>query len=511
MVPPQASFRAVTDTLFAHGLIRNKLVFRLVARVKGLDRSVKAGVYDLPRGAPMNDLLARLAGGQTASARFTAPEGLTIPEIAAQAARQLAVPAESVIAAARDPAEVARRSAARARRSRASSSRRRTRCRSAPSARDVVRAMARSFQAAWRPEWTARLDTLRLTQLQLVALASIVEGEARADEEREVIAGVYHNRLRIGMALQADPTVQYAIMLATGSRKPRLYTKDYRFESPYNTYLHPGLPPGPVNSPGRRSIEATLYPARVPICTSSPCRMGGTASRRPTTSTCATWQRVRGVACDERAMSRLHLPRIAIVARAIPPPPLDVHRPEYPAHHRHAHPAGLPHFRHILRPHAADRDAGHTRRECHHPCEARGAERRAGVRLRCRRSPRSHAPVVRPCSVRGLFPGPGRGAYDKPRRGDAARQRYRQIVRTQVHPRRACGDRHIRPIVHQHRNSERGHERARETRKLAHLGPLEPELHRRRPAPLGRARERDDIAARHERVVSHEHQPERRR
>jgi UPF0755 protein len=86
----------------------------------------------------------------------------------------------------------------------------------------------------------------------------------RADDERETIAGVYHNRLRIGMALQADPTVQYAIFLATGKRRPRLFTRDYQFRSPYNTYLHPGLPPGPVNSPSRRSIEASLYPAKVP-------------------------------------------------------------------------------------------------------------------------------------------------------------------------------------------------------------------------------------------------------
>jgi UPF0755 protein len=262
-VPPQASFRIVTDTLHARGLIRNKLIFRLVARVKGLDRSVKAGVYDLPRGATMTDLLDRLASGKIASARFTAPEGLTIPEIAAQAARQLGVPAESVVAAARDPAEVSALELP-------GSSLEGflfPETYSLPlgaNARDLVRAMSRSFKAAWRPEWDARLDTLGLSQLELLALASIVEGEARADEEREVIAGVYHNRLRIGMALQADPTVQYAILLATGSRKPRLYTKDYRFPSPYNTYLHPGLPPGPVNSPGRRSIEASLYPAKVP-------------------------------------------------------------------------------------------------------------------------------------------------------------------------------------------------------------------------------------------------------
>jgi UPF0755 protein len=66
------------------------------------------------------------------------------------------------------------------------------------------------------------------------------------------------------MALQADPTVQYAIFLATGKRKPRLYTRDYQVRSPYNTYLHPGLPPGPVNSPSLRSIQASLNPAKVP-------------------------------------------------------------------------------------------------------------------------------------------------------------------------------------------------------------------------------------------------------
>ena len=102
-----------------------------------------------------------------------------------------------------------------------------------------------------------------MSRLELVTLASIVEGEARVDAEREIIAGVYRNRLRIGMALQADPTVQYAISLKRGKRKSRLFEKDYQFNSPYNTYLNPGLPPGPVNSPSLRSLEASLYPADV--------------------------------------------------------------------------------------------------------------------------------------------------------------------------------------------------------------------------------------------------------
>jgi UPF0755 protein len=128
----------------------------------------------------------------------------------------------------------------------------------------LVDAMVGEFQRRWSPAWNARLDTLKLTRTQILALASIVEGEARHDDERSTIAAVYRNRLRIGMALQADPTVQYAIQLATGERKSRLYFKDYEFPSPYNTYLNPGLPPGPVNSPGIKSIEAALYPAEVP-------------------------------------------------------------------------------------------------------------------------------------------------------------------------------------------------------------------------------------------------------
>ena len=85
---------------------------------------------------------------------------------------------------------------------------------------ELIRLMAQGFKSEWKPEWDARLDSLKMSRLPLVTLASIVEGEAKADEEREIIAGVYQNRLRIGMALQADPTVQYAISLkrASGSR-----------------------------------------------------------------------------------------------------------------------------------------------------------------------------------------------------------------------------------------------------------------------------------------------------
>ena len=93
-----------------------------------------------------------------------------------------------------------------------------------------------------------------------VTLASIVEKEVRRGEERPVVSAVYTNRLRIGMPLQADPTVQYALKKRPG----RVLYRDLRVDSPYNTYRRAGLPPGPIASPGAASLEAALYPAKVP-------------------------------------------------------------------------------------------------------------------------------------------------------------------------------------------------------------------------------------------------------
>jgi UPF0755 protein len=263
ILPPGASFGAVTDSLASHGVVANKRWFKVLARIRGVDRSVHAGVYEFPAGTSEWKALGMLAHGKKAALRFTVPEGLTILEVAALAAERLGIPEDSFVTTARDgktatallgfpvpsfegflrpetyilPADI--------------------------NADELIRIMAEGFKSAWQPAWDARLDSLRMSRLELVTLASIVEGEARADDERETIAGVYRNRLRIGMALQADPTVQYAISLKRGKRKSRLFEKDYQFKSPYNTYLNPGLPPGPVNSPSRRSLEAALHPAQV--------------------------------------------------------------------------------------------------------------------------------------------------------------------------------------------------------------------------------------------------------
>ena len=264
VIAPGTSFGAVTDSLVTRGVVTNRTWFKLLARARGLDRSVQAGAYEFRPGESAWRVLTTLKSGRTAAIRFTAPEGLTLRELAALAQERLGIPAESVLSAARDPIEIAALELTG---------------RSvegflfpetyqipvASTGRELVRIMTRGFLEAWKPEWDDRLPALGMTREQVVTFASIVEGEARVDAEREIIAGVYHNRLRIGMALQADPTVQYAIELRTGKSKQRLFEKDYQTPSPYNTYLNPGLPPGPVNSPGLRSIEAALHPADVPF------------------------------------------------------------------------------------------------------------------------------------------------------------------------------------------------------------------------------------------------------
>ncbi len=262
-VPEHASFAQVLDTLDAHGLVGNRFLLKVRARLSRVDRRMHAGRYTASRGMSAGALLSMLAEGRTASVRLTVPEGLTIADVAELAERELDIPADSVVRAAHDSA-LADSIGIRAPSLEGFLHPDTYLLASSSSAQELISLMVSQFQDAWKQEWTARLDTVQLSKLQVVTLASIVEGEARVDEERETIAGVYHNRLRIGMALQADPTVQYAIQLATGERKKRLFTKDYRTPSPYNTYLYPGLPPGPVNSPSVRSIEAALYPADVP-------------------------------------------------------------------------------------------------------------------------------------------------------------------------------------------------------------------------------------------------------
>jgi UPF0755 protein len=262
-IPAGATLRAVSESLAAHHVLEHPKWFRTLARLKRDDRRVQAGIYELRQGERASTVLRILREGRGKLVRFTVPEGETLRGIAQMAEEQLDISADSFLAATTDTARLRAAGA------------------EGPSyegwlhpetylvpltivPEDLVDLMVRQSVSLWTPEREARRDSMGMTRLEVLTLASIVEGEALVNDERPVIAGVYLNRLRLRMPLQADPTVQYGIELATGQRKPRLYTKDYKFPSPYNTYLNPGLPPGPINSPGTASIDAVLNPASVP-------------------------------------------------------------------------------------------------------------------------------------------------------------------------------------------------------------------------------------------------------
>lgn len=264
LVPPGASLAQVEDSLAAHGLLGWRPWFRVVAKVGRFERRLKPGIYEFAPGTSALAILRDIRDGRFLRIKFTVPEGVTASDVAVLLASRFPVPRDSVLAAITDsallreydiPAPSAEGYLAPETYTVAAHS----------TGRDVVKVLLDQFHAGWDPAWDSVLAARHLTRHQAVTLASIVEGEARVDDERPVIAAVYLNRLRIGMPLQADPTVQYALQLETGARKTRLLFADYRIRSPYNTYLVAGLPPGPVGNPGRKSLEAVARPAEAPF------------------------------------------------------------------------------------------------------------------------------------------------------------------------------------------------------------------------------------------------------
>jgi UPF0755 protein len=259
IVPRGASFGEAADSLSKARLISYPKLFRIYGRITGGDRNIKPGTYLLRHDTPWSDIVSALNGGRGLVNTMTIPEGYTISQITPLLARTISVPVDSVKAAMRDTSLLHRLDIP------------------TPTlegyvfpdtyafpvgttARQAVREMVFAFERRWRPQWDSSLASLNINRNDLVTMASIVEREARLPEERPVIAAVYYNRLRKGMLLQADPTVQYAL----GHHVGRVLYKDLAIESPYNTYLHKGLPPGPVASPGVASLAAAANPANVP-------------------------------------------------------------------------------------------------------------------------------------------------------------------------------------------------------------------------------------------------------
>ena len=259
IVPRGATFRAAADSMASAGVIDFPLAFRVYARATGQDRKIQAGTYLLRRGTGWSDLVRAMNGGEGRINRVTIPEGYSIAQITPVLERALHVPEDSVAAVVRD-------SALRARLNDPAETLEGYLFPDtyifAPgtTARQAVGEMVKRFEREWKPEYDAQAAALGHSRHEILTMASIVEKEAKLPEERPVIAAVYYNRLRDGMPLQADPTVQFAM----GHHVGRVLYRDLTVSSPYNTYQHPGLPPGPIASPGGASIRAALAPAHVP-------------------------------------------------------------------------------------------------------------------------------------------------------------------------------------------------------------------------------------------------------
>lgn len=261
-IPRGATLSAAVDSLTAHQIVAPRALFSFYARVRGLGGSLKSGMYAFRRGSRWSEVVAALKLGRGTLVRFTVREGLQAAEIADLAAQQLQVPRDSFLAATRDTELLDRLGIADTASTVEGYLYPNTyTVRPHISGRELVRLMIDQFIAHWSPAWDARLDTLHMSLQDIVTLASIIESEVRYGPDREYVSAVYHNRLRQGMLLQADPTVVYAM----GRRPRRVYEKNLLIRSPYNTYLHPGLPPGPISQPDSASIAAALYPADAPF------------------------------------------------------------------------------------------------------------------------------------------------------------------------------------------------------------------------------------------------------
>jgi UPF0755 protein len=237
-------------------IIRRPLAFKIYARLKGFDKKIKAGEYRLSAAMTPTDILEKLVKGDVVLYRLTIPEGYTMDQIASLVAETGLVTREDFKSALSDPLFLEKEKI------------------EAESfegylfpdtyffprgvtSGKIIAALVTRFRSALTSERLSRAQTLGMTVHEVVTLAAIIEKETGAPEERPLISSVFHNRLKLGMRLESDPTVIYGIKDFNGD----ITRKDLAEETPYNTYQIKGLPKGPIANPGEAAIEAALYPA----------------------------------------------------------------------------------------------------------------------------------------------------------------------------------------------------------------------------------------------------------
>lgn len=259
-IPHGSSRRAVSRILRENGIIRSPLAFEIYAR-RHPRRTLVAGEYFFDHALSGKEVFWKLANGGIFQQPFTVHEGDTIFDVAANLESEKYMKGVDFLVAARDASQI-QDIAPGAKTLEGFLFPATYNLPHKASAAELTIMMVRKFREAMQQVAPDRLDPLTpgTPLLSEVILASLVEAETPKSDERPLVASVYTNRLHKEMLLQCDPTVIYALK-AVDRYNPPLLLKDLRYDSPYNTYVHPGLPPGPIGNPGQASLKAALSPA----------------------------------------------------------------------------------------------------------------------------------------------------------------------------------------------------------------------------------------------------------
>lgn len=258
-VQPGMTGADIGEMLEQRGVIGSKQKFWFIAKISGEERKFKAGTYHMYVNMPIREALNVLVGGEVSMLRFTIPEGFTVREIAARLEREGIVSSKDFLEKAKtfSPYRYMKAPRQALYRSEGFLFPDTYEVEPGTSPEAILQMMVRNFDNKLTDEMRAKAEKHNLTVYELVTLASLVEKEARYEEDRPIIAQVFYKRLEINMPLQSDTTIQYLL----DAPKEDVTYADTEIDSPYNTYQNYGLPPGPVANPGLASIEAVLEPA----------------------------------------------------------------------------------------------------------------------------------------------------------------------------------------------------------------------------------------------------------
>jgi UPF0755 protein len=258
-IPRGADATMIARILEEEGVIRSRLWFLVLVNLRGATDDLKAGEYLLNSKMSTIEIIKRLVKGEVVLYKITIPEGYTTKQIASLLEREGFVDGERFLRLCRDPALFRSTYPVEAESLEGYLFPDTYHLSMGLREEEIIRIMLRRFKRKVVHEGKWGAQDFGVSLHEAIILASMIEHEAAVPEERPLISAVFWNRLRRGLPLQSCATVQYAL----GRHKSRLSYNDLRTPSPYNTYLHPGLPPGPICNPGMASIKAALNPADV--------------------------------------------------------------------------------------------------------------------------------------------------------------------------------------------------------------------------------------------------------